>query len=97
MSFNNPLHVNATEHQFEMMVEGQKAFINYQQKGNIINLIHTEVPPELQGRGVASALVEKTLAYIEDNHLKMIPSCSYVQHYVEEHPEWNKLTVENVE
>jgi predicted GNAT family acetyltransferase len=32
-----------------------------------MTLIHTESPEELAGRGVATALIEKTLAYIEEN------------------------------
>lgn len=92
MSYENiPLHLNTTEHRFEMNVDGEPAVINYKQAGNTVYMVHTEVAEVLEGRGVAAALVEKTLQYLEAHHLKMIPSCSYVQHYLRKHPEWNRL------
>lgn len=82
---------NETLHNFEMWIDGQRAFIDYKILGDIISLIHTEVPKQLEGKGVASALLEKTLSWIEKNNLQIVPLCSYVQHYLERHPEWNKL------
>jgi len=95
MSYENiPLHLNATEHRFEMTVEDQPAFIDYKQAGDKMYLVHTEVAEALEGRGVAAALVDKTLHYLEEHKLKLVPLCSYVQHYVRKHPEWKRLVVE---
>jgi uncharacterized protein len=55
-----PLINNHDTHNFELFVEGHRAFIDYQQKGDKVFLIHTEVPVELEGKGVAEAIVEKT-------------------------------------
>ena len=76
---------------FEMFVEGQRAFIDYKTKDNKIYLVHTEVPGELQGHGVAEALVEKAFQYIEQHKLILVPLCSYVQAFLRKHPEWDKL------
>ena len=54
-------------------------------------LVHTEVPPALAGKGVGNAIVEKTLHYLEENKLKLVPLCSFVSAYVKKHPEWKKL------
>ena len=98
MSFeNNPLHVNQNEHRFEIEIDDQKAFINYKKSGNKIYLIHTEVPPEIEGKGVASALVEKTLIYLQENNLQLVPMCSYVQRYLQKHPNWNTLLAAEAE
>lgn len=82
---------NEALHNFELFVDGQRSFIDYKTKDNKIYLIHTEVPRELQGKGVAEALVEKAFAYIEKEKLILIPSCSYVQAFLRKNPEWDRL------
>lgn len=86
-----PLINNEALHNFELIIEGNRAFIDYKLKGDKIYLIHTEVPEEMEGMGVAAALVEKTFNYIENNHLKMVPLCVYVAAFLKRHPEWNRL------
>jgi predicted GNAT family acetyltransferase len=87
-----PLINNEAKHNFEMMVEGQRAFIDYQLRDGKIYLVHTEVPHHLQGRGIAAVMVEKAFQYIEANHLILVPICPYVQHYLQRHPQWEYLT-----
>ena len=94
---NNTLHINKAEHVFEMMVDGSKAFIEYEQSGKTLYLVHTEVPPTLEGKGVASALVEKTLRYIDEHHFRFVPQCPFVSSYLQKHPEWNRLLTEETE
>ena len=89
-----PLHLNEDQHRFEMNIDGEYAIINYRQTNDVINLIHTEVSEELEGKGAASALVKKTLKYLEEHQLKMVPSCSYVQHYLHRHPEWYRIVAD---
>jgi predicted GNAT family acetyltransferase len=82
---------NEAIHNFELVVDGYRSFIDYKQKGDKLYLIHTEVAPELKGKGVAEALVEKTFRYMETNGLKLVPLCVYVQLFLKRHPEWNRL------
>jgi predicted GNAT family acetyltransferase len=86
-----PLINNEALHNFELIIDDKRSFIDYKQKGDKIYLIHTEVPEELEGMGVAAAIVEKTFNYIESNHLKMVPLCVYVLAFLKRHPEWNRL------
>lgn len=86
-----PLKNNTDIHNFELFVEGHRAFIDYKERDGKYFLIHTEVPPELEGKGVASALVEKTFKYLEENGFKMLPYCAYIQAYLKRHPEWERL------
>jgi len=88
-----PLVNNRPIHNFELFVDGQRAFIDYQQKGDKVFLIHTEVPVELEGRGIAASIVEKTFNYLEENHFKMVPYCAYVKGFLKRHPEWERLLV----
>lgn len=91
------LHQNKAEHRFELTIEGSTSFIDYRRKGNIIYLIHTETPPEAEGKGIASALVEKTLRYTDEHHFKIVPLCRFVQSYLQKHPEWNRLLTEETD
>jgi predicted GNAT family acetyltransferase len=86
-----PLINNEADHEFEMIVDGSRAFIDYLQRGDTFLLIHTEVPEALQGHGLAAALVEKTFRYLEANGFKMRPYCEYVQAYLQRHHEWERL------
>lgn len=85
---------NEPIHNFELFVEGYRAFIDYKTKGDKVYLIHTDVPVELEGKGVAAAIVTKTFEYMEARHLKLVPLCPYVQAYLKRHAEWNRLLVD---
>jgi predicted GNAT family acetyltransferase len=87
----SPLINNETNHRFEMIVDGQQAFIDYRHTGDTYLLIHTEVPEALRNKGIAGMLVEKTFKYLEENHLKMRPFCAYIQAYLKKHQDWKRL------
>jgi predicted GNAT family acetyltransferase len=87
---------NEAANRFEMNVDGYTAFIEYKQSPGKIALLHTEVPPELEGKGAATAVIEKTLDYIEKNNLKLIPLCPLVIAYIKRHPEWKRIVDEEL-
>jgi hypothetical protein len=92
MDFNDiPLVVNESSARFELAVDGRKAFVDFKRKEDTVILVHTEVPAELEGRGVAATLVLKTLEYLDAHHLKLVPACTYIQYFLKRHPEWKKL------
>lgn len=92
MKHEDQLLIHNTKLQrFELKITEHTAFINYKQKNDILYLVHTEVPKELEGQGVAAAMVEKTLQSLEKENLKLVPMCSYVKTYLERNPHWNKL------
>ena len=82
---------NEKENRFEMIVDGNTAIIVYKEYPGKIALIHTEVPPVLEGKGVATAIVEKALSYIGRKNLKLIPLCPVVLAYIKRHPEWKTI------
>ncbi|WP_322969604.1 GNAT family N-acetyltransferase [Faecalibacter sp. LW9] len=82
---------NDTTNRFELTVDGIIAFIDFKQKDQLIKLIHTEVPEALGGRGVAAALVEKTLVFLETNNFSLYPYCPYVYAYIKRHPDWKRV------
>ncbi len=86
-----PLLKDEAIKRFELAVDGHIAFIDYEEDEKIIKLIHTESPEALAGRGAATALIEKTLIYLEENDYQLIPLCPLVFAYVKRHPEWKRL------
>jgi predicted GNAT family acetyltransferase len=92
---NIPLVNNEALHNFELIIDDARSFIDYKQKGDKVYLIHTEVPHEMEGKGIAPALVEKTFIYLEQHNLKIVPLCTYMVTYLKRHPEWNRLLVDN--
>jgi len=85
------LKVNTDLHRLELDVEGNIAFIEYKLDGDMLFLIHTEVPPALEGKGAGSAIVQKALQYAKDNNYKIVPICPFVQSYLKRHKEWNDI------
>ena len=61
-------------------------FLEYVVKHGRIALVHTEVPPEYEGQGVASALVRYALDDARARELRVIAICEYVQAYLTRHP-----------
>jgi len=62
-------------------------FLEYKQRGSRIALIHTEVLPTFEGRGVAAAIVRFALDDARRRGLRVIATCPYVKSYLARHPE----------
>jgi predicted GNAT family acetyltransferase len=76
------LKVNDASHRLELEIEGSIAFIDYKLLHGTLFLIHTEVPPALEGKGAGSAIILKALQYAKDNNYKIVPICPFVQSYL---------------
>lgn len=92
---NLPLDKDQVAMRFELKVGDYTTFIDYKEHGKKIWLIHTEAPEALQGKGAATAVIEKTLKYIEDNGYKLIPLCPLVAAYLKRHTEWERVLDES--
>jgi len=72
---------------FQAVVEGRPCVADYQLRDGVIAITHTEVPPPLEGRGIAGALVQAVLDHAQANGLKVLPLCSYARAWMQRHPE----------
>jgi hypothetical protein len=73
---------------FELVVDGHTAYMEYMlSKQHIIYLTHTEVPVQLEGRGIGSAMASKVLDHIGESGLKLAPLCPFLAAYLKRHPE----------
>jgi predicted GNAT family acetyltransferase len=84
--------VNNEAHQrFELAVEGHLAATHYKLSDGVITFVHTDVPPELGGKGVGSALVKGALDQVRAGGLKVIAQCPFVKAYIDKHAEYADL------
>lgn len=78
---------NSAASRFETTVEGQLCVADYRLAGSVMTMPHTYVPPALEGRGIAAALVAEALAHARREGWRVRPLCSYVARYMQRHPE----------
>ena len=57
----NNVRDNTERHRFELDADGHIAFANYKRADGVLTMLHTEVPKELEGRGIGSALIRGVL------------------------------------
>jgi hypothetical protein len=85
---------NESSSRFETQVNGHTAILTYRRLGKSIVLDHTEVPPALEGRGIASKLAGAALEFAHTQHLQVVPLCPYISTYLKKHPEYQNLVGE---
>ncbi len=79
--------VNDELSRFEHVADGEVAFLDFKLEGEVLTLVHTEVPEALEGRGLGSLLAKAALSYAKEKDLTVVPVCSFVQSYLKRHPE----------
>jgi uncharacterized protein len=82
---------NSALERFELDVDGRTAVAYYQLSPGVITFTHTEVPPELSGRGIGSELIRGALESARARKLKVVPKCPFVAAYMAKHPQFNDL------
>jgi uncharacterized protein len=76
---------------FELNVDGHTAVANYRLSPGVVTFTHTEVPSELSGRGVGSALVRGALEIVRQQGLKVVAKCPFVSAFIAKHSEFSDL------
>jgi predicted GNAT family acetyltransferase len=82
---------NDSKKQFEADVAGGTALVAYEKKGDEIRFLHTEVPEQAAGKGVAQALVRNALDYAREKKLVVVPECSYVASFVKRNRNYDDI------
>ena len=79
---------NEAEHRYELDTDHGLAIAVYREQGGRAIFTHAEVPPQEEGKGIASRLVRAALDDTRSRGLKIVPACSFVVAYVRRHPEY---------
>jgi uncharacterized protein len=82
---------NKAHHRYELTVDGYLAATYYAISDGVITFIHTEVPPELGGKGIASRLIRGALDQVRADGLKVIPQCPFVKAFIEKNASYQDL------
>ncbi len=81
---------NEKEMQFEIELNGEKAYLTYRFYKKDIAFMHTFVPASFAGKGIASALAKAAFAYAEKSNKLVMVYCPFVGNFLKSHPEYNK-------
>ena len=82
---------NPEASQFETHVDGHVALVAYIKHGDTIMFTHTEVPKELQGRGLANVLAHAVLERAKAEGWRVVARCPFIASYIKRHPEYEPL------
>ena len=66
-------------------------FAEYRLRNGQVELTHTEIDEECEGRGFGSRLAAGALADIRRQRLEVVPTCSFIADYIRRHPEQQDL------
>ncbi|GAA2136151.1 GNAT family N-acetyltransferase [Streptomyces synnematoformans] len=79
---------------YEARVAGESdvaGVAEYLRTAELIAFVHTEVPPEYEGRGVGSALARTALDQARAENLRVLATCPFFAGWIARHPEYQDL------
>jgi predicted GNAT family acetyltransferase len=82
---------NSEKHRYELAVDGHVAATYYKIDDGVITFIHTDVPPELGGKGIGSKLIRGALDSVRADGLKVVPQCPFVKAFIDKNPDYQDL------
>lgn len=75
---------------FRVEAEGHTAYVEYAVHDGALDILHTIVPSEIGGKGIASVLVKAAYDYALEHGLKPLATCSYAVVWLQRHPEYRR-------
>ena len=78
---------NTGASRFELPADRWLAELVYRIRAGRLVLIHTEVPVELEGRGIGGRLVAAAVDRAAREGLTLVPLCPFARGWLERHPE----------
>jgi hypothetical protein len=90
---NPPFQVvhDPAANRFEIQLGDSLAYLEYQISNDDMIFLHTETPPQHEGKDVGGSLARAGLEYAKQHLYRVIPLCSFVDRYITRHPEYQVL------
>ncbi|MBL8298801.1 MAG: N-acetyltransferase [Rhodanobacteraceae bacterium] len=76
---------------FFAQVNGYQCVLDYRLTGDRMSIVHTWVPAQIGGRGIAASLTRAAVDAARTAGWKIEPLCSYARVWFERHPEHRDL------
>jgi predicted GNAT family acetyltransferase len=89
MSF--PIEHDANASRLTARIDGHLSQLQYRLRDGVLTIVHTEVPPELEGHGIGADLVRSAFEMARANGWRVRPACSFARAFVERHAEYRDL------
>lgn len=74
--------------QFEIELNGEKAYLSYRFYKDSIAVMHTFVPKELEGKGIAGTLAKFAFNYAKEQKKTVMVYCPFVAEFIKKHTEY---------
>ena len=87
------VHHDKQAREFSAEIEGHRAELQYRLHDGVMTIVHTGVPEEIGGRGVAAELMRTALEAARANGWKVVPACEYAAAFMRRHREYGDLLV----
>lgn len=86
---------NADAERYEVRSDGELAgSLTYRLRPGLIELVHTEVDEEFEGKGLGSQLISFALEDARKRGLAVLPFCPFVNDYMQRHRQYVDLVPE---
>jgi predicted GNAT family acetyltransferase len=84
---------NPSQHRYQLTVDGHTAATYYKIADGVITFVHTEVPPELGGKGIGSKLIKGALDQVRADGLKVVAECEFVKGFIAKNAAYQDLLI----
>lgn len=83
---------NSEQRRYEAFVGDSLAgFADYHSQPGLVTVMHTEIDPAFEGRGLGSALIRWMLDDIRSRGARVLPVCPFVRAFLQRHAEYADL------
>jgi len=86
---------NVAERRYEVALDGEVVgYAFYRLAPGRVVFTHTEISPDVGGRGVGSALAQWALDDVRRQGNQAVPLCPFIASYITRHPDYTDLVPE---
>ena len=85
------MHDNAERSRFELDVDGQVVFADYQRRDGLLVILYVYAPPPLRGTGASDRLMKAVGADAKAKGLKVVPICGYAAAWLKRSHDYRDL------